>query len=436
MADTSLINAVYNNYLTVYSPRNAVSKPNKTQSNKSDARGIYNSIVKLNKESPLYILDTSKEAQNFAINIKEGARNFHNTVASLGGMEDDSLLHNKVAYSSDNASVNAKYIGSSTHSEDVPSYEVEIQSLAQPQTNLGYYLPADGHALKPNTYSFDIAINDLNYEFQYTVSEGDTNKDIQERLARLVTNANIGLKANVLDDGTGNSALQLQSNSIGLSDGKDFIFNVSDDKTSKTAGSIKAFGIGDITTAASNAQFTVNGHEHTTLSNHFTLEKKYELELLAPTAEDSPVTIGLKNDTESLTENLNLLIGSYNNFLKSAAEYIESQPNSKRLLHEMKSVASFHSNSLEPLGLSLQSDGSIALDDSLLSQTVADDNISELYSSVKDFTTSMLRKTTQVSINPMDYVNRKIVAYKNPGHNYANPYITSAYTGMMFNSYC
>ena len=102
----------------------------------------------------------------------------------------------------------------------------------------------------------------------------------------------------------------------------------------------------------------------------------------------------------------------------------------------MKSVASFHSNSLEPLGLSLQSDGSIALDDSLLSQTVADDNISELYSSVKDFTTSMLRKTTQVSINPMDYVNRKIVAYKNPGHNYANPYITSAYSGMMFNSYC
>jgi hypothetical protein len=36
----------------------------------------------------------------------------------------------------------------------------------------------------------------------------------------------------------------------------------------------------------------------------------------------------------------------------------------------------------------------------------------------------------------MDYVDKKIVAYKNPGHNFASPYITSAYSGMMFNSYC
>ena len=47
----------------------------------------------------------------------------------------------------------------------------------------------------------------------------------------------------------------------------------------------------------------------------------------------------------------------------------------------------------------------------------------------------LLRKSNQVSLNPMDYVEKVMVAYKNPGHNYPNPYITSAYTGMMFDGY-
>ena len=55
---------------------------------------------------------------------------------------------------------------------------------------------------------------------------------------------------------------------------------------------------------------------------------------------------------------------------------------------------------------------------------------------LKEFSSSLLHKSDQVALNPMDYVDKKIVAYKNPGHNFASPSITSAYSGMMFNSYC
>ena len=50
----------------------------------------------------------------------------------------------------------------------------------------------------------------------------------------------------------------------------------------------------------------------------------------------------------------------------------------------------------------------------------------------------LLRKSNQISINPMQYVDQTIVAYKNPnpGRNYANPYVSSAYSGMIFNGYC
>ena len=53
-----------------------------------------------------------------------------------------------------------------------------------------------------------------------------------------------------------------------------------------------------------------------------------------------------------------------------------------------------------------------------------------------DFTHSLVRKSDQISLDPMNYVNNIVVAYKNPGKNFATPYITSAYSGMMFNSYC
>ena len=44
-------------------------------------------------------------------------------------------------------------------------------------------------------------------------------------------------------------------------------------------------------------------------------------------------------------------------------------------------------------------------------------------------------KAENASINPMRYVDKVIVAYKNPGHNFATPYITSIYAGMMLDSY-
>ena len=58
------------------------------------------------------------------------------------------------------------------------------------------------------------------------------------------------------------------------------------------------------------------------------------------------------------------------------------------------------------------------------------------YDTLKDFTDSILKKINDVSLNPMQYVEKTIVAYKNPGHNFPAPYAASAYSGMMFNYYC
>ncbi len=102
----------------------------------------------------------------------------------------------------------------------------------------------------------------------------------------------------------------------------------------------------------------------------------------------------------------------------------------------MSSVARVYAKGLTQAGLNLNLDGTLEVDSDVLRQKAMGDDARDAFSSMKGFTNSILRKSNQVALNPMNYVNNVIVAYKNPGKNFASPYITSAYSGMMFNSYC
>ncbi len=426
---------VYNFYLPAYAPKS--STPYDTHK-KSELRSVYNSIVKMNKESPLFILDTSKESQQFAVDIKENARELRNTIASLGGLDEEEMLNKKVAYSSNEEIVSAKYVGSKKPDDDFPSYEVEVKHLASPQVNLGNFLPADEPiGLSPDTYSFDVGIDDLNYEFQFSIKGSDTNRDVQARLSRLINNANIGMSSKVITDEDGNSALRMESDATGLKEGKKLQFGISDLRTSKTSGVVDYLGLDYISSPATNAAFTVDGEEHTSPSNRYTLNNTYELQFNGVSGEEgSTASIGIKTDVESLAENINTLVGGYNSFLKAVSEYSSRQPKSNRLFHEMSSVARVYAKGLTSAGLNLNLDGTLEVDNNVLRQKATSEDAKEAFSSMKGFTNAVLRKSNQVSLNPMHYVNNVIVAYKNPGKNFASPYITSAYSGMMFNSYC
>ena len=76
------------------------------------------------------------------------------------------------------------------------------------------------------------------------------------------------------------------------------------------------------------------------------------------------------------------------------------------------------------------------MNEDLFKHAILSDESRTQFSTIKDFTDSILRKTNQISLDPMEYVERTMVAYKNPGHNFATPYMTSNYSGMLFNSYC
>lgn len=432
---SAVLTNVYNHYLTAYAPK---STSRYDTHKKSELRSIYNSIVKLNKESPWYLETTSRSAQEYAVSLKESARLFHNTIASLGGLDDSQALAKKAAYSSDPDTVSASYVGNTEESgadSPIPSLTIQVQRLASSQENMGAYLPDGEVALPPDTYSFDISINDLNYEFQFNINEGDTNREVQQRLVRLINNAGIGITAQ-LDAGESRSSIRLQSAVSGLPEGKSEIFRITDEHTSKTAGAVEYFGLDYISRQPANSSFLLNGEERSTASNTFTISRMYEIELKAVSQPDTDVTVGLKTDTESLTDNVSSLIGGYNTFINAAASYRQTQSLSGRLVREMSRIASHYQSSMESMGIRLQPDNTLAIDEAVLKESASSPDGGFSYDTLKDFASSLIRKTNQVTLDPMSYVNRTIVAYKNPGHNFASPYITSAYSGMMFNSYC
>ena len=429
----AVLNTVYNNYLAAYSPRQLTKYDTHK---KSELRSVYNSIVKLNKDAPWYLPTTNKDTQHYAVSLKENARELHNAIAQLGGLEQDSMFRKKNAYSTDTEVAEAAYIGSDALTSTSPEFDLEVKELATPQENLGYFLPDLATTLSPATSSIDISINDMNYEFQFNINEGDTNRQIMDRLSRLINNADIGIQANVAESDS-RYALRLTSDATGVPANKAYHFRVSDDHTSKASGVVGNMGLNYISHPAGNACFLINGEERSSSSNHFTVGKLFDVQIKAVSPEDKPVHIGLKTDTESITDNINQLIGSYNSFIRSAASYLETQSRSRQLVREFSSIASHYGTSLENMGMHLQDDGILSVNDEKLQQAAASaGNDLSSFNVLKDFSSSLLRKSDQVSLNPMDYVDKKIVAYKNPGHNFISPYTTSAYSGMMFNSYC
>lgn len=433
MADMTTLN-IYNHYLTSYAPRGTTSFDTHK---KSELRNIYNSIVKLNKESPLFLLRDNDETKAYAIGLKENARELQSTISSLGGLEETAFFSKKAAYTTNEDIVSVNYTGTAEEAASAPALSIEVHSLASPQVNLGHFIPSDAPvSLKPETYSFDLNINDLSYEFQFQIRESDTAIDIQKRLTRLINNADIGIHAEVLEDGIGNSSLKLTSQKSGVSEGKEHVFQVSDNQTSKLSGVVDYLGIGEINREPSNASFTVNGQEHSATSNSFTIEKVYEVTLNGISEDGKSAEIGIKTDVENLTENLRHLAGGYNHFLRSAMEYTAKHPKSNQLVSEMWHLAGNYAESLSDMGLNITEDGSIKIDESMLQHSIKEGKLHEGFGHIKDFTKALYRKSGQVSLNPMNYVDKTVVSYKNPGKNYPSPYITSAYSGMLFNSYC
>lgn len=427
---TVMISSVYSYYLSQYGNKSNSKYDSHTR---TQLKNTYSKVVKINSQTPVYKLDLSTAAQKYAIDLKEHARALENITEDLSDGADGTMTFKKSAVSSNASAVNASYITDFGAASDDESFDINVKQLACSQLNTGNYLQPRSKHIKPGEYSFDLSINDVIYEFQFKVDNSETTNNIQNKIARLINRSNIGLTANIKEDSLGNTAINIESESTGINGTTPVIFSIkSDDANNQLL--IDTLGLDRVTQYPANAIFDVDGDERSSMSNSITINKAYNVKLSKVTEE--PVTISLKADADSIVESLNELVAGYNNLISVTNDENNNHfQGTEKLQNEIASIARSYKKQLADSGLSLNKDGTISADKEVIINADNKDALSHIYESLNSFKNSIKEKAEDIALNPMDYVNNKIIAYKNPLRSFPDPYNLSAYTGMMFNGY-
>lgn len=432
----SKIDSAYAYYLMTYGNK-ATSRYDSHK--KSELRNIYNRMVKANTDSPLFKLNNPDDAKVYAIDIKESAKSIQNVVSSLSDAADNSIesaFLKKVAVSSDEDSVSARYIGDGSEDESADHFQIEVQKLAEPQVNTGNYIDNHAFSIMPGSYSFDLNTSSGAYEFQYNVNLKENNLDVQTKIENLINNSGLGLDARIITNEEGRSALQITSRQTGLASDEDSLFQITPSANAESIHAMEVLGLNRISSPASNSSFLLNNVEQNSLSNTFTINQAFELTLNEPSKEGEPVDIGFKPNVDAVAHNIGTLIDAYNQMLSIAEKHSGSGIQTNNLLfHDISGISLHHKSELEAIGIMVDDHGELSINKDALEPAIAPENADNTFQALSQLRDSMNIKAENASINPMQYVDKVIVAYKNPGHNFATPYITSIYAGMMLDSY-
>lgn len=434
---SSAISSAYDYYLTTYGSKE-VSRFDSHK--KDDLRKTVNKIKILNKESPLYKVRISDDVQKFAIDIKEGARSIKNVVAEFSETEEGigAAFQKKIATSSNPDVVTAEYVGDTTFFTTEEGFEIEVLQLATPQTNIGNFLKRAEHDFVPGSYSFDLNINSNSYEFQYNINSGDSNEEILHKLARLFNNSHIGIKADILNGSQQMAALRLESNQTGLAPRESAIFQIIPENTPHSRSTMQILGIDAVTAPAENASFLLNGTKHSSYLNTFTINNSFAVTLHGISEKNDPVFIGFKPGSEAVTDDVELLINSFNSILSIADKYKDSNQTNEKLLKDMGAVSKTFSSSLSTMGLSVTDNGKISIDRDKLEKSIVSKQAGHNLDVLNQFKDAVGRKADEASLDPMSYVSKTLVVYRNPNSlkNLVTPYISSVYAGMMVDRIC
>lgn len=445
-------------YMTTYASSDSIKsnrKYNKRSSrfamhDSSELQNLYSTIQWKSRFAPLYLTDPTPRSIAYAIHLKESANNLKQTIGALS--DDDDLFAMKSAYSDNEPLASVEYEPDDAEGDVPTDFMLEVENFASPQVNTSKYLKASQPvSLEPGSYSFDILTNKLHYELQFNVHEGDTNNDLQKKLSRLINNSDIGVSARVVES-RGLTALEVTSDAYGLPVQGERHFTITDDNTTYRDGIVDYLGLNKNIKEATNAIYSINGNEESSYSNTFSVHGAYHVTLhpenaatdmsamsdqltaraaamaRAPSASANHATarIGLYPDAESLSNNIETFVESYNRFMNGVINDETEESLTRLLSKDLHKFLDLHSYNLEKYGITINEDATLDYE--------KNGDITDA-AAIKGFGSQVLRKLSAISLDPMEYIDRRICAYSNPNASYPNPYMTSIYTGMLYNNY-
>ena len=407
-----------------------VPKKRETTHKSSELKAVYSNMSKLNKTSPLYLVSMSDKKQEHVIDIKEQAITLRDVAENFSN-PDSRVYSEKTLYSSDESSVTGSF--RRQPKDDLPpELTISVDQLANEQVNVGEYLRSAGRDLQPGSQGFAIdTVNGLS-QFNISVSEDDTNIEVQTRVADAITNRDIGINASVVRDGS-TSAIMLSSAETGASAASSGLhFSLKDENGGQ--GIVDTLGLSNITQRPQNSEFTINGESHSSTSNHISINQIVELDFHS--VSKGPVDIQFVPDTRIAKEQLENFVDAYNKLVGLAEQEGPVNIGSRSLLKDVSGMIKKHTDTLEKAGIHVDDTGRLHMPDSEETNLFKEEKLAELFRDNSEFRKDINTATNRLTLDPIAYINKLIVTYPNKEDKAAGAtYTQSLYSGLMYNNY-
>ena len=115
--------------------------------------------------------------------------------------------------------------------------------------------------------------------------------------------------------------------------------------------------------------------------------------------------------------------------VRIGANYSEGHNNS--YFNEMTAIGRSLSSQLSGIGINQENDGTLTMDRDTIQNGVTGANRNDVFKTLNTFKNALSNAANKTAINPMKYVDKLLVEYKNPGKNFTAVYASSAYAGML-----
>ncbi len=382
---------------------------------------LYNQIIDISRNTPLYLIYPTQQLQSFALQLKELSLQLISMLDPFFSPAQDNPLKQFRVVSQSPEHVLVRELSPLTESKQ---YNLTIKQVAKGQRNVSKQVAKYTCPFTAQKYAFTISTSFNSYDFEIPVTNTSTNEEVLTLISNTINNHTSDLVAELVET---DSSLQLYIEACPSRSNQAASLIIKDHNSN---GVISFYQLDEIADLPQPSDFTINEESHHSFATAFEIDDMFELSLIKPC--EHPIAISIETNDMLISNQIQQLQSVLNQLITLAKTCSR-----KKLELELNSFLLRHKVELSQIGLELDDASLLHSNQILLNHSIPRESLEDLFSEASSFATELLEYTHEFAINPMEYVPSKIVSYKNLQENhYPSPYITSMYSGFLFTNYC
>ncbi|KZL89037.1 flagellar filament capping protein FliD [Clostridium magnum] len=372
---------------------------------------MVNSINQVVKSGYSNTESSSSTANNMsrltsALTLKKDAEDLVNSAKKITNNTNSGTFAQKSASSEDSTKVTA------TAENGVYNtvYQIKVDQIATAQVNTGGAVDKNQiSSVQAGTNTITIAAAGKSKDISFSVTAGDSNEAVLNKMAKAINDSQAGVKAVVVKNSSNNNInLQLTSDKTGTNN----IFSITD----KTGNAVASTGIDNISSKAVDAKYEINNVSYTANSNDVTTDRgRVTFTLKNSTTEAVKVTV--KQDSSKIAEDINDFVESYNNLIEATNS---NGMNNSNALKGITSLIDRNKSSLEKMGITINEDHTLSVDNKKLNDKIENDikTVKDTFNGyqrvavkIEYYSDSIARNPfTAAGVNILDVYNKSLIA--------------------------